>query len=337
VSSEQRTLTEVDGRRLTLSNLDKVLYPAAGFTKAEVISYYLHIAPVMLPHLADRPVTFTRYPDGVEAKSFFEKHIKKGAPEWVRTIRGPRRQRADGAASEGAAGDGSTGEGRDEIEYPAIADLASLVWAANLAAIELHVPMWRSTVDGAFGAFDTMVFDLDPGAPASIVECCEVAGWLRDALTEDGFDIVCPKTSGSKGLQLYVPLDPPRPGDEVRDRARELARTMERTHPDAVVSNMRRDLRVGKVLIDWSQNHPVKTTIAPYSLRAQPRPTVSAPVTWDEVERCARSGAGDRLRFEAADVLARVEAVGDLFAPVLTPRSSAPAPRRAGTRARRAP
>jgi bifunctional non-homologous end joining protein LigD len=327
VGPEQRTLTEVDGHRLTLSNLDKVLYPAVGFTKAEVISYYLHIAPVMLPHLAGRPVTFTRYPDGVDAKSFFEKHVKKGAPEWVRTIRVPRRQRADGAA----------GGDHDEIEYPAIADLASLVWAANLAAIELHVPMWRSTVDGAFGAFDTMVFDLDPGAPATIVECCEVAGWLRDALAESGFDVVCPKTSGSKGLQLYVPLDPPRPGDEVRHLARELARTMERAHPGAAVSNMRRDLRVGKVLIDWSQNHPVKTTIAPYSLRAQPRPTVSTPVTWDEVAECAGSGAGERLRFEAADVLARVGAAGDLFAPVLTPGVASPAPRRAGKRRRRTP
>jgi len=301
LSPEQRTQIEVEGRRLTLSNLDKVLYPLTGFTKAEVISYYFHVAPVLLPHLAGRPVTFTRYPDGVDAKSFFEKHVKKSAPDWVQTIRVPR----DGR-------DGGT-----TIEYPSIGDLPSLVWAANLAAIELHVPMWRVGTEGVFGSFDTMVFDLDPGAPAAIVECCHVAGWLREELRHLGFDVVCPKTSGAKGLQLYVPLDPTRPGDEVRDLAHEVARRLEKAHPEAVVSNMRRDLRAGKVLIDWSQNHPVKTTIAPYSLRAQPHPTVSTPVTWNEVTECGRVGDAGRLRFEAAEVLARVEGRGDLFAAVL--------------------
>ncbi len=321
MSPEQRTVTEVEGRRLTLSNLDKVLYPAAGFTKADVISYYLHIAPVLLPHLADRPVTFTRYPDGVDGGSFIEKHVKKGAPEWVRTIRVPRRA--------GGAGAG-TGDGRDSgdmIEYILLGDLPSLVWAANLATIELHVPMWRSLVDGEFGPFDTMVFDLDPGAPATAVECCRVGAWLRDELGTMGHDVVCPKTSGSKGLQLYVPVDPPRPGDEVRGLAHEVARRIERAHPDAVVSNMRRDLRVGKVLIDWSQNHPVKTTVAPYSLRAQPTPTVSTPIGWDEVTDCAASGEPDRLRFEAGDVLARVAAVGDLFSPLLGPATTPRPPR----------
>ena len=300
-------MTEVDGRRLTLSNLDKVLYPAAGFTKAAVISYYLRVAPVMLAHLADRPVTFTRFPDGVDGPSFFEKHVKKGAPPWVRRIRVPRNGR----------------DARTTIEYPSLEDRASLVWAANLAAIELHVPMWRSRVDGEFGPFDTMVFDLDPGAPAAIVECCRVGGWLREALGALGFHVVCPKTSGAKGLQLYVPLDPPRPGDEVRRLAHQVARRLEQAHPDAVVSNMRRELRVGKVLIDWSQNHPVKTTIAPYSLRAQPSPTVSTPVTWDEVTDCERARDARRLRFEADDVLARVEAHGDLFAAVV---GAGPAP-----------
>jgi bifunctional non-homologous end joining protein LigD len=335
VSPENRTITEVDGRRLSLSNLEKVLYPAAGFTKAEVISYYLHIAPVLLPHLAGRPVTFTRYPDGVDAPSFFEKHVKKGAPEWVRTIRVPRRQRPVHDHAEAVADAPA-----DTIEYPAIDDVASLVWAANLAAIELHVPMWRSRTDGAFGPFDTMVFDLDPGAPAGMVECCRVAQWLRHELQEAGFDVVCPKTSGSKGLQLYVPFDPPRQGDDVRHLAHELARTMEKAHPDAVVSNMRRDLRAGKVLIDWSQNHPVKTTIAPYSLRAQQRPTVSTPVTWDEVAGCEHAADPLRLRFEAADVLARVQDDGDLFAPLAgagpsgEPRPTA-APRPSGKRPRR--
>jgi len=294
-------VTEVDGLRLTVSNLDKVLYPVAGFTKADVISYYLGVAPVMLPHLTDRPVTFTRFPDGVDGPSFFEKHVKKGAPPWLRTIRVPRNSR-DAASI---------------IEYPAVGDRASLVWAANLAAIELHVPMWRCRVDGEFGPFDTLVFDLDPGAPATIVECCRVGWWLREELDALGFDVVCPKTSGAKGLQLYVPLDPPRPGAEVRHLAHDVARRLERAHPEAVVSNMRRDRRVGKVLIDWSQNHPVKTTIAPYSLRAQPRPTVSTPVTWDEVTDCERTGDAIRLRFEADDVLARIGAHGDLFSPLL--------------------
>ncbi|HXX90901.1 MAG TPA: hypothetical protein VEI83_11845, partial [Acidimicrobiales bacterium] len=232
MSPEKRTLTEVEGRRLSLSNLDKVIYPDAGFTKADVISYYLHVAPVLLPHLAGRPVTFTRFPDGVGAPSFFEKHVKKGAPPWLRTVKVPRRS-------------GDAGRAVEVIEYAMIEDLASLVWAANLAALELHVPMWRSVRDGSFGDFDTMVFDLDPGAPASMVECCAVARWLHDVLGDAGFEVVCPKTSGSKGLQLYVPLDPRRPGDEVRALAHGLARRLERDHPEAVVSNMRRDLRKG--------------------------------------------------------------------------------------------
>jgi len=300
VSPETRTVTEVEGHRLTLSNLDKVLYPAVGFTKADVISYYLHVAPVLLPHLAGRPVTFTRYPDGVDAPSFFEKHVKKGMPDWVPTIRVPRNTRGDGAAV---------------IEHVAMDGVASLVWAANLAAIELHVPMWRSAEDGRFGPFDTMVFDLDPGAPATVVECARVAAWLREELAARGHE-VCPKTSGSKGLQLYVPLDPPCPGDQVRAVAQEIARRMERAHPEVVVSVMRRELRTGKVFIDWGQNHPVKTTIAPYSLRAQPEPTVSTPVSWEEVDACAASGDPLDLRFVASEVLERVERLGDLFAPV---------------------
>ena len=297
MSPEDRVVTEVEGRQLVLRNLSKVLYPATGFTKAEVISYYLRIAPVLLPHLARRPVTFVRFPDGVDAPSFFEKRLPKGAPPWVETIEVPRNSRAADAT----------------IPMPAIGDLPSLVWAANLAALELHVPLWRSVQAGAFGLFDQMVFDLDPGAPASIVECCHVAAWLTDALSARGYDVVV-KTSGSKGLQLYVQLDPPRPWESVREEAHTWARAVEQEHPDAVVSNMRKDLRAGKVLIDWSQNFPTKTTVAVYSLRARSAPTVSTPVTADEIGHCAHTGDPAVLRFVASDVLERVERLGDLFA-----------------------
>jgi bifunctional non-homologous end joining protein LigD len=297
--SPDEVVTEVEGHRLTLSNLGKVLYPEAGFTKGEVVDYYVRVAPVLLGHLADRPVTFVRFPDGVDGPSFFAKHLPKGAPEWVRSIEVPSSARSN---------DGQL------IVFPAIDDLASLVWAANLAALELHVPLWRSERPGEFGPFDQMVFDLDPGPPATVVECCRVAGWLVEALGAEGHAKVLAKTSGSKGLQLYVPLDPPRPWETVRDDAKEMARAVERAHGDLVVSNMRRDLRVGKVLIDWSQNVPAKTTVAAYSLRARPYPTVSTPVTLDEVADCAKTADPDRLRFLAADVLERVDRLGDLFA-----------------------
>lgn len=300
MSPEEKVVTEVDGRRLTLTNLHKVLYPAAGFTKAQVISYYAAVAPVLLPHLRDRPVTFVRYPDGVEGQSFFEKRVAKGAPDWVQTIEVPRSGKADE---------------KQTILYPAVNDLPSLVWAANLAALELHVPLWRSVKPKAFGPFDQMVFDLDPGEPATIVDCCEVAAVLADVLSGRGYDPVLPKTSGSKGLQLYVPLRPPRPPDEVREESRAIAREVEKEHSDRVVSNMRRDLRPGKVLIDWSQNVPAKTTVAVYSLRAKAWPTVSTPVTWEEVGHCAESRDPDLLRFLASDVLDRVQRLGDLFAP----------------------
>jgi bifunctional non-homologous end joining protein LigD len=300
VSPEERVVTEVDGRQLVLSNLSKVLYPGTGFTKAEVISYYIRIAPVMLPHLLGRPVTFVRFPDGVDGPSFFEKRVARGAPAWVQTIDVPHSSRAH---------DDTT------IPMPAVGDLPSLVWAANLAALELHVPLWRSVHPGEFGPFDQMVFDLDPGAPATVVECCQVAGWLLEVLAEKGYDTVRAKTSGSKGLQLYVPLVPPRPWDDVREEAKMCARAVEHEHRDAVVSNMRRDLRGRKVLIDWSQNLPTKTTVAVYSLRARSEPTVSTPVTLDEVHQCARTGDGRSVRFLAGDVLERVERLGDLFAP----------------------
>ncbi|MDA8312930.1 MAG: non-homologous end-joining DNA ligase [Actinomycetota bacterium] len=287
------------GRRVVLSNLDKVLFPEAGFTKGDLVNYYVRIAPVLLPHLAGRPVTFVRFPDGVGRGSFFEKRLPRGAPGWVEAIDVPRSSRQDGSAT---------------IHAPAIADLASLVWAANLAAIELHVPLWRSTRPGEYGSFDQIVFDLDPGAPATIVECCTVALQLADVLSERGLSALRPKTSGKKGLQLYAALSPARPWEEVRDQAREIARAAERAHPDLVVAKMRTDLRPGKVFIDWSQNHPAKTTVAAYSLRGVPEPSVSTPVTMDEVAACASSGDPAALRFGATAVLARVERLGDLFA-----------------------
>jgi bifunctional non-homologous end joining protein LigD len=320
VSPESKTLTEIDGRRLTLTNLDKILYPEVGFTKADVIWYYLHIGPVLLPHLRDRPATFVRFPNGVDGQSFFEKHASRNTPDWVKTIKVPRAAKPEGAP---------------DIEFVVIADLSTLIWAANLAALELHVPMWRSTRQGHYGRFDQMVFDLDPGAPADITTCSEVAMWIRADLEQTGLTPYA-KTSGSKGLQLYVPLTPHRPWEKVHQQAHEIAQRIERDHPNTVVSRMKKDLRVGKVLIDWSQNHPVKTTIAPYSLRARPAPTVSTPVSWEEVEACASKGDPSLLSFTSSQVLERVQAHGDLFAPVTgsAPKTSAPntsAPKTTGT------
>jgi bifunctional non-homologous end joining protein LigD len=299
--SPDRTTTtvDVDGRRLQLSNLDKVLYPEAGFTKADVIAYYSQIAPALLPHLRDRPVTMRRCPDGVDGESFYEKNAPRGTPDWVLTVAVPRSEKGSGS-----------------IDYVVLDEPAALVWAANLAALELHVPMWRWRRQSEYGPADLMVFDLDPGAPSDLVDCCRVAQWLRDVLADDGLD-ACPKTSGAKGLQLYVPLRPARRWQDVRDDAHDLARGIEADHPRDVVSNMRRDLRHGKVLIDWSQNHGAKTTVAPYSLRARPHPTVSTPVTWDEVAACVESGRPDELVFEATDVVGRVDDLGDLFEPLL--------------------
>ncbi len=299
MSPEQRTVIEIDGRRLSVSNLDKVLYPDAGFTKADVIWYYVHVAPALLPHVQGRPLTMTRYPDGVTGESFFEKHSARKAPPWAHSVRVPRSVRADGT---------------DYIEQLVVDDLPTLVWVANLAALELHVPQWRSAGDGAYGPVDLMVFDLDPGAPATIVECCSVAMWLRTELGSEGL-VAYPKTSGSKGLQLYARLDPAWQWEEAHAKAHDIARRMEREHPNEVLSNMRKDLRRGKVLIDWSQNHAAKTTIAPYSLRALAVPSVSTPLTWDEVQVGAEGG-GEELRFVAGQVLERVESMGDLLEPL---------------------
>lgn len=299
MSPEERVEVEVDGRVLSVSNLSKVLYPAAGFTKRDVIDYYARIADAMVPCLADRPVTFVRFPNGVEGSSFFEKHIPSHAPEWVRRVSVPR-------------GSGSRSKREDDVEYAVVDDRPTLIWAANLAALEFHVPQWRIG-DGRNlpKPSDLLVFDLDPGPGTSIVECCHVARWLLDDLEQDR---VVAKTSGSKGLQLYLPA--PAGVEDTNEFAHEIARRLEHDHPDAVVSNMKKERRTNRVLIDWSQNNIFKTTVAPYSLRAKERPTVSAPVTWDEIDGCAESADPEVLRFEAGDVIARLDRLGDLFAPL---------------------
>jgi bifunctional non-homologous end joining protein LigD len=286
----QKIPVEVEGRKLALSNLGKVLYPAAGFTKAQVIDYYQRIAPVLLPHIAGRPVTIKRYPDGVDGKFFFQKNAPAGRPDFVPTGRVPS--------------PGST-KSRETIDYVLGGDLATLIWAANLAALELHTPMWRFP---QIGEPDLLVFDLDPGPPATIVECCAVALLLRPLLTEIGLDPVA-KTSGGKGLQLYAAVSE-MTSEQTSDLAKGLAERLEQEEPKLVVSRMTKALRPRKVLIDWSQNNAAKTTVAPYSLRAREQPTVSTPVTWDEVEACTR--AGD-LVFTADAVLARVAEHGDLL------------------------
>ncbi|MGW2159822.1 non-homologous end-joining DNA ligase [Nonomuraea sp. NPDC001699] len=281
----------VDGRELTLSNLDKVLYPEIGFTKAEVIDYYSRVAPVLLPHLAGRPLTVKRYPNGVTGQFFFEKNAPEHTPDWVRKVNLPA--------------PGST-KNRGTIDFAVVEDLPTLAYYANLAALELHVPQWRVDDDGTALPPDTLVFDLDPGAPATIVECCRVALVLRELLKDEGLT-ARPKTSGNKGMQLYADWDC---REEPSAYAKRLAQTLEKEHPKEIVSVMAKKARPGKVFIDWSQNNPSKTTVAPYSLRARERPTVSTPLLWKEVEGCEHP---DDLVFTAPDVLARVEKHGDLF------------------------
>lgn len=285
---------QVEGRTLTLSNLDKVLYSEPGFTKAQVIDYYHRIAPVILPHIASRPVTIKRYPEGVDGEFFFQKNAPAHRPDWVPTER--------------IASSGST-KSRETIEYILGGDLPTLIWAANLAALELHTPMWRYP---AIGKPDLLVFDLDPGAPATVVECCQVAFMLRPLLTELELRPAA-KTSGGKGLQLYAPVAG-MTSQQTSELAKDLAEQLEARHPELVVSRMAKALRPGKVLIDWSQNNAAKTTVAPYSLRARSQPTVSTPVSWDEVAACKR--AAD-LVFTADDVIDRVREYGDLFAVTL--------------------
>ena len=297
-----RLEVDVDGRTLSLSNLDKVLYPAAGFTKGQVIDYYTRIAPFVLPHLRGRPLTLKRYPNGVEGQFFYEKNAPSHRPAWVATERVRlKREKA--------------------IDFVVCEDLPTLVWLANLADLELHPSL---ALAHAPAVPTILAFDLDPGPPATIVECAEVAVRLRHALTSLGLECFA-KTSGSKGMQVYVPLNTPASYDVTKTFARALAQVLERMEPELVVSDMKKSLRGGKVLVDWSQNDEHKTTVGVYSLRARERPTVSTPVTWDEVEAVRASGDPDDLVFTSDDVLARVGERGDLFAPVATLEQALPA------------
>jgi bifunctional non-homologous end joining protein LigD len=293
---------EVDGRELKLTNLDKVLYPEAGFTKGEVVDYYAKVAPAMLPHLAGRPLTLRRYPEGVDDTdaAFFEKRCPKHRPDWVKTT----------------PVSASTGN----IDFCLCEDLPTLVWMAQLAAIELHPSL---SLAKNLDRPTVLAFDLDPGDPADVLDCCRVAIRLRGLFAH--FDVECfPKTSGSKGLQVYVPLNSKASYEETKPFAKAIAQLLEKQTPDEVVSKMKKVDRRGKVFVDWSQNHQRKTTIAVYSLRARERPTASTPVTWDEVEAALGKDDASRLVFEAGEVLKRVDRLGDLFAPVLELKQSLP-------------
>src|SRR2546430_1771084 len=281
----------VEDRKIQVSNLDKVLYPKVGFTKGHVIDYYIRVAPVLLPHLKDRPLTMKRYPNGVEGQFFYEKNCPSHRPNWVKTAK---------VWSEG---------NNRMMDYCLAQDLPTLVWAANLADLELHTSLSRkNNVERP----TMMVFDLDPGAPADIVQCCQVGLWLRDLLTKMKLESFA-KTSGSKGLQIYVPLNTAVTFDQTKDLARALAQLLEREHVDLVTSNMSKAVRKGKIFVDWSQNDEHKTTICVYSLRAKEEPTVSTPVSWDEVTNCLKKKKDDLLKFRCEKTLSRVEKMGDLF------------------------
>jgi bifunctional non-homologous end joining protein LigD len=293
---------EIQGRQLKLSNLDKVLYPANGFTKGQVIDYYARVAPVIVPHLGGRPLTLKRYPNGVDSEFFFEKNATAHRPEWVQTAP---------LWSE---------HNRRTINYILANDLPTMVWMANLAAIELHPSL---SLAKEINCPTMMVFDLDPGPPANIVHCAQVGLWLREIFEHFGLQSF-PKTSGSKGLQIYVPLNTPTGYEDTKSFAHALARLLGDQHRELVVSDMKKELRKGKVLVDWSQNDQHKTTIAVYSLRARERPTVSTPVKWGEVEQLFKKKDPALLVFEAEQALKRVEKLGDLFEPVLKLKQKLP-------------
>jgi bifunctional non-homologous end joining protein LigD len=290
----QKAQLVVEGRKLSVSNLDKILYPKVGFTKGQVIDYYIRVAPVLLPHLKDRPLTMKRYPDGIKGEFFYEKNCPEHRPKWVQTAR-------------------VWSESNDRsMNYCLVQGLPTLVWAANLADLELHTSLSRKN---KIERPTMMVFDLDPGAPADIVQCCQVGLWLRDLLGQMKLKSFA-KTSGSKGLQIYVPLNTAVTYDQTKNLSLALAQYLEREHADLVTSNMSKAVRKGKVFVDWSQNDEHKTTICVYSLRAREEPTVSTPVAWNEVENCLKKKKAYLLRFRSDQVLARVEKRGDLFEPV---------------------
>jgi bifunctional non-homologous end joining protein LigD len=297
-----RSEVVIQDKKLSLSNLDKVMYPDVGFTKAQVIDYYVRIAPALLPHLKGRPLTLKRYPNGVNGMHFYEKNCPAHRPPWVKT-----------------APVWSEGNNR-WMDYCVVEEVATLVWLANLADLELHTSLslakdiLRPTM---------LVFDLDPGAPADVVHCCQVGLWLKEVF--DGFKLQSfAKTSGSKGLQVYIPLNTAVTYEDTKPFAHELARLLERAHPKDVVSDMKKVLRNGKVLVDWSQNDDHKTTICVYSLRAKERPMVSTPVTWDEVKKCLNKKDPQLLAFDSEAALKRVEKFGDIFEPVLKLKQKLP-------------
>jgi bifunctional non-homologous end joining protein LigD len=301
--ARQESVIEVEGRQIKLTNFDKVLYPQAGFTKGQVIDYYVRISPVLLPHLAGRPLTLKRYPEGVNGMFFYEKNCPKYRPSWIKTAK---------VWSEG---------NNRYMDYCVVEDVATLVWLANLADLELHTSLAkapereRPTV---------IAFDLDPGPPANIVQCCQVGLWVREIFAQFGLQAF-PKTSGSKGLQVYVPLNSEVTYDQTKPFAQALAQLLEERYPGQVVSDMKKSLRPNKVFVDWSQNDSYKTTVCVYSLRAKDKPTVSTPVTWQEVEQCLKKGDPELLVFTSDQVLERVEKHGDLFEPVLKLKQKLPA------------
>jgi len=285
----------VSGRQVPVSNLGKIFYPSVGFTKAQVIDYYIRISPVLLPHLKDRPLTLKRYPDGVEGGFFYEKRCPPYRPDWVET--------APVWSDRNEA----------EIHFCLANNLPSIVWAANLGDLELHTFLANAN---AVDRPTMMVFDLDPGAPADIIACAQVGFWLKKKLDERKLQSFA-KTSGSKGLQIYVPLNTPVTYDQTKTLSHQLAEELEREHPEMVLSKMAKNLRAGKVFVDWSQNDRHKTTVSAYSLRAKERPTVSTPVDWDEVKSALKKKDPKRLTFVSDEVLKRVEKDGDLFEPLL--------------------
>jgi len=298
----ETTLVNVNGRQLKLTNLSKTFYPEAGLAKKDVISYYARIAPFLLPHLAGRPLTLKRYPDGAGGSFFYQKECPAPRPGWIRTV--------------------AVWSSRNlrEVQYCVVDNLASLVWTANLAAIELHTSL---SLAAAISQPTAVVFDLDPGPPAAILECAQAALWLKDVL--DGLKLESfPKTSGSKGLQIYVPINTSISYEETKGFARAIARLLEAAHPDSIVSKMPKALRHGKVFIDWSQNDPHKTTVCVYSLRATKKATVSTPVTWEEVAAARENRHPGFLTFNWRQVLERTAKDGDLFAPVLTKQQKLP-------------
>lgn len=296
------SVVEIEGHELNLTNLDKVMFPEVGFTKGQVIDYYVRVAPYLLPHLQGRPLTMKRYPEGVGGFFFYEKNCPKHRPDWVKTTQV-----------------WSHGNNR-WMDYCLVGDVATLVWAANLADIELHTSL---SLGDKIEQPTMIVFDLDPGAPANIIQCCQVGLWVREVFERLGLKSF-PKTSGSKGLQVYIPLNTSISYEQTKPFAHELARLMERAVPELIVSDMKKALRVGKILVDWSQNDQYKTTVCVYSLRAKERPTASTPVTWDEVEKCLKKNDPGLLVFDSNKVLERVEELGDLYEPVIKLKQKLP-------------